>query len=174
MRKLIATTFLAALFVSPLALAQDRQLDPIFEYTPVSGQPDQGCFDNRYDDRNVLVRGATSMAGQTIIGGLIGAAIGNQIGGGSGKDIATGIGVALGASAGAYNAQRQRDARIRECQQYQGYANNYRGQPQAAVSRGGYSNYGNNNNAYRDTASHVPVSGGYGTPSDYDRLTSGR
>lgn len=171
MRKLIITTFLTAMFASPLALAQNRQLDPIFEYTPASGQPDQSCFDNSRDDRNVIVRGATSVAGQTIIGGLIGAALGNQIGGGSGKDIATGIGVALGASAGAYNAQRQREARIRECQQTQGYANNYARQPQGVVSRGNSNSYGN---AYRDTASNVPVSSGYGGRSDYDRLTSGR
>lgn len=126
MRKLLATTFLTAVLASPMALAQNRQLDPIFQVVPASAQAaDAACFDNTRDDRNIFVRGATSVAGQTIIGGLLGAALGNQIGGGSGKDIATGVGAAIGASAGAYNANRQQQARTRECQQNQDYTNSY-------------------------------------------------
>ncbi len=153
MRKLIATTFLTALLASPMALAQDRQLDPIFEVTQVSGQPDASCIENTRDDRNIFVRAATSTVGQTIIGGLLGAALGNQIGGGSGKDIATGVGAAVGASAGAYNAQRQREARIRECQQYQGYANN------------GNNSYGQNSygNGYSNSPTYQSGYGDYNT-----------
>jgi len=151
------------MLASPMALAQDRQLDPIFQVTPISGQADASCFENTRDDRNIFVRGATSTAGQTIIGGLLGAALGNQIGGGSGKDIATGVGAAIGASAGAYNANRQRQARIRECQQFQsysgqsgnpGYNTGYGGQ---ANNQGGYQ--GNYQSAYQNTGQNTGQNG---------------
>ena len=112
---------LGAALVVPAATAAERELDPIFEVTPVDGTPAQDCF-RQADDRNVFVRGATSTAGQTIIGGLLGAAIGNQIGSGSGRDIATGVGAAAGAAIGAERARRQQQADIRSCQQYRGYA----------------------------------------------------
>lgn len=137
MRKIIATAFIGATMASPMALAE-RSLDPIFQVMPVSGQPDSSCFENTRDNRNVVVRGATSTAGQTVIGGLIGAAVGNRFGGGSGRDIATGVGAAAGAAAGAWNANRMEQQRIRECQQYQDYANQGGGY---STDSGG-SNYG--------------------------------
>lgn len=153
-RTLMATTCLTALLASPLALAQNRDVDPIFQVTGNS-QSAANCVDSAGDDRNILVRGATSTAGQTIIGGLLGAAAGNQIGGGSGKDIATGVGAAAGASAGAYNAQRQREARIRNCQQSRNYTSNqtqtrsYEASANAPTSNSGpyRSNYNSNSNS---------------------------
>lgn len=151
-RTLMATTCVTALLASPLTLAQNRDVDPIFQVTGNS-QSAANCVETAGDDRNILVRGATSTAGQTIIGGLLGAAVGNQIGGGSGKDIATGVGAAAGASAGAYNAQRQREARIRNCQQSQNYTSNqtrgYEASANAPASNSGpyRSNYNSNNSS---------------------------
>ncbi len=88
-------------------------VDPIFSAVP--GQR-VNCA-NPPDDRNVIVRGATSTAGQAVIGGLAGGVVGNQFGSGSGRDLATGAGVAAGAAAGAYNANRMQDQRIIGCRQ---------------------------------------------------------
>lgn len=121
MFKRILPLVLGAALVVPAASAAERELDPIFRATPMEGTPDAGCF-NQPDNRNAIVRGASSTAGQTIIGGLLGAAIGNQIGSGSGRDIATGVGAAAGAAIGAERAHRQQQARTRACQQYQSYA----------------------------------------------------
>lgn len=118
-KKILPLTLAAALTV-PAAAAADRELDPIFEATPVDGPRDPGCF-QQDDRRNPIVRGATSSAGQTIIGGLIGALVGNQIGSGSGRDIATGVGAAAGAAIGAERARRQQQARVQACQQYRAY-----------------------------------------------------
>lgn len=127
MRVLISSLMTGAILATGTAFAGERQLDPIFAATPVDqGQPAQECF-NAPDNRNVVVRGATSTTGQTIIGGLLGAALGDRFGDGSGNDLATGVGAALGAASGAWNAQRMQEQRVRECQQYQGYANSQQG-----------------------------------------------
>ncbi|MDT0634732.1 glycine zipper domain-containing protein [Spectribacter hydrogenooxidans] len=126
MRVLISSLMTGAILATGTAFAGERQLDPIFAATPVDGQPAQSCF-NGADNRNAVVRGATSTTGQTIIGGLLGAALGDQFGSGGGNDLATGVGAALGAASGAWNAQRMREQRVRECQQYQGYANGQQG-----------------------------------------------
>lgn len=119
MRKWILSLIVGAGLAMP-AMAAERELDPIFQNTGVQGQPSAECF-NR-DNRNAIVKGATSTAGQTIIGGLVGAVAGDQIGSGSGNDIATGVGAAAGAATGAWNANRMENQRIRECQQVQDYA----------------------------------------------------
>ena len=70
------------------------------------------------DNRNKVVRGATSTVGQAAVGGAAGGLIGNQFGGkGAGQNIATGVGAAAGLAAGAWNAQRMKNNRIRQCQQ---------------------------------------------------------
>lgn len=120
MRKLIPTiAFLGAALAAP-AFGAERQLDPIFRVTPIQGTPAQSCFEDR--GGNIFVEGATSVIGQSIIGGLLGALIGDQFGSGSGNDLATGIGAVAGVAAGAWNAQRMEEERIRQCQQRQSYA----------------------------------------------------
>lgn len=119
MRKWILSLTLGAALAAP-AFGAERELDPIFKTTGVQGQPAAECF-NR-DNRNAVVKGATSTTGQTIIGGLLGALAGDQVGSGSGNDIATGVGAAVGAATGAWNANRMENQRIRECQQYEDYA----------------------------------------------------
>lgn len=123
MRKWILGLIMGAALATP-AFAGDYRLDPIFRVMGIQGQPAATCFHR--DRRNVFVQGATSMAGQTIIGGLLGAALGNEIGSGDGNDIATGVGAALGAAIGAWNANRLENQRIRRCQQYLDYARSYR------------------------------------------------
>lgn len=134
MRKFIPTLMVTAMLAAAPAFAGER-LDPIFQVMPTQGQPAQACFEQ--DNRNVLVEGATSVVGQTIIGGLLGALIGDQFGSGSGNDIAVGVGIAAGAAAGAWNAQRMEQNRVQQCQQYQGYARGY--------DNGGYGNAGGYN-----------------------------
>lgn len=126
MRSFITTLILGAMLISPAAFAAGHRLDPIFQVTPVDGRPDPGCFQHATDNRNPVVRALTSLTGQVIIGGLLGAALGNQIGDGNGQEIATGIGAAIGASLGARHARSQQRSRTRACQRYRGYANNYR------------------------------------------------
>ncbi len=113
-RAALAVTMMIALFATGCATSQPT-VDPIFRAVP--GQR-VNCA-TPPDNRNVVMRGATSMPGQAIIGGLAGGVIGNQFGSGSGRDIATGAGAAAGATAGAYNANRMQDQRAIECQQRQ-------------------------------------------------------
>jgi len=90
-------------------------VDPIF--TAVPG----GKYDCYYaaDDRNVVVKGATSTVGQAAVAGAAGGLLGNQIGSGRGRDIATGVGAAAGLAAGAWNARRMQDNRVDDCLQRQ-------------------------------------------------------
>ncbi|MDN5862948.1 MAG: glycine zipper 2TM domain-containing protein [Salinisphaera sp.] len=123
MYKFIATLTVAAAMAAAPAFAGQR-LDPIFQVVGAQeGPPAQSCFTQ--DNRNIFVQGATSVIGQTIIGGLLGALLGDQIGSGDGNDIATGVGAAAGAAAGAWNAQRMEQDRIQRCQRYQSYVRNY-------------------------------------------------
>ncbi|MAA74720.1 MAG: hypothetical protein CMN28_08445 [Salinisphaeraceae bacterium] len=167
MRRIIATTFLGATLASPMALA-GPDMDPIFNVTPIAGQPAQNCFETAGQDRNIVTRGATSTAGQTIIGGVLGAAVGNRFGDGSGRDIATGVGAAAGAAAGAWNANRMEQARIRECQQGASYANNGGGNYGAGSSADygqtyGSGGYDGRNPGYGSTLTSGSSGGGYVT-----------
>jgi len=89
------------------------EVDPIF--TAVPG----GKYDCYYqtDNRNTVVKGATSTVGQAAVGGAAGGLLGNQIGSGSGRDIATGVGAAAGLAAGAWNARRMQNNRVNDCLQ---------------------------------------------------------
>jgi uncharacterized protein YcfJ len=113
----------AALLLAGCASNPKPQVDPIFQAVP-GGQYD--CY-YQTDDRNLAVKGATSTAGQAVIGGAAGGLLGNRFGSGSGRDIATGVGVAAGAAAGAWNARRMDNNRVNDCLQRQnGYQNSYR------------------------------------------------
>lgn len=112
-------TLAAGLLLGGCASDPKPQVDPIFQAVP------GGRYDCYYqdDNRNPAVKGATSTAGQALIGAAAGGLLGNQIGSGSGRDIATGAGALGGAAAGAWNAQRMQNNRLRECQQRQnGYS----------------------------------------------------
>jgi len=116
-RKTLSAVLLGVAVTLPAtAGAQDHSMDPIFEVTSANGPRDVSCFERAGHDRHPIARGLSSTAGQSVIGGLIGAAIGNQIGSGSGRDIATGVGAAIGSGIGAQRAQAQSEARVRECQ----------------------------------------------------------
>ncbi|MES1938783.1 17 kDa surface antigen [Salinisphaera sp. T5B8] len=110
----------ACLLVAGCASNPKPQVDPIFQAVP-GGQYD--CY-YQNDDRNVAVKGATSTAGQAIIGGAAGGLLGNQIGSGSGRDIATGLGALAGAGAGAWNARRMENNRLNDCLQRSGNPGN--------------------------------------------------
>lgn len=110
-----AATLAGVLLLAGCASNPKPEVDPIFQAVP-GGRYD--CY-YQQDDRNVVTKGATSTAGQAVIGGAAGGLLGNQFGGGSGRDIATGVGVAAGAAAGAWNANRMQDNRLRDCQQRQ-------------------------------------------------------
>ncbi|MES1950815.1 17 kDa surface antigen [Salinisphaera sp. S4-8] len=110
----------ACLLVAGCASNPKPQVDPIFQAVP-GGQYD--CY-YQNDDRNVAVKGATSTAGQAIIGGTAGGLLGNQIGSGSGRDIATGLGALAGAGAGAWNARRMENNRLNDCLQRSGNPGN--------------------------------------------------
>lgn len=128
MRRFIMTLLLGAALASPAAFAGAYQYQPdaIFQVTRASAQPVAACYQRTRDSRNPIVRGLTSLSGQTIIGGLIGAVIGNQFGGGDGKKIATGVGAAIGASMGARHARSTQQTRNRVCQsQYRNRAGGY-------------------------------------------------
>ncbi|MES1929457.1 hypothetical protein SADO_09372 [Salinisphaera dokdonensis CL-ES53] len=126
---LITTLLTGVLFAAGCASNPKPQVDPIFQAVP------GGKYDCYYqtDDRNVAVKGATSTAGQAVIGGAAGGLLGNQFGGGSGRDIATGVGVAAGAAAGAWNAKRMENNRTNDCLQRQ---NTYQGGYQPANQSG--------------------------------------
>jgi outer membrane lipoprotein SlyB len=110
----------SSIFVAGCASNPQPQVDPIFQAVP-GGQYD--CY-YQSDDRNVAVKGATSTAGQAVLGGAAGGVLGNQFGSGSGRDIATGLGVVAGASAGAWNARRMENNRLNDClQRGNGYQN---------------------------------------------------
>ena len=110
----------SSIFVAGCASNPRPQVDPIFQAVP-GGQYD--CY-YQSDDRNVAVKGATSTAGQAVLGGAAGGVLGNQFGSGSGRDIATGLGVVAGASAGAWNARRMENNRLNDClQRGNGYQN---------------------------------------------------
>ncbi|MES1923886.1 glycine zipper 2TM domain-containing protein [Salinisphaera sp. T31B1] len=94
-------------------------VDPIFTAVP-GGRYD--CY-TQQDDRNVFAKGATSTAGQAVIGGAAGGLLGNQFGSGTGRDIGTGLGVAAGAAAGAWNARRMQNNRLDHCLQRTGGQN---------------------------------------------------
>lgn len=112
----LATSLLAAITMLAGCASNPRpEVDPIFTAVP-GGKYD--CYYAR-DDRNVVVKGATSTAGQAVVGGAAGALLGNQFGSGTGRDIATGVGVAAGAAAGAWNANRMQNNRLNDCQQQQ-------------------------------------------------------
>ena len=110
----------ACLLVAGCASNPRPQVDPIFQAVP-GGQYD--CY-YQNDDRNVAVKGATSTAGQAIIGGAAGGLLGNQVGSGSGRDIATGLGALAGAGAGAWNARRMENNRLNDCLQRSGNPGN--------------------------------------------------
>ncbi|ERJ20548.1 hypothetical protein T35B1_00315 [Salinisphaera shabanensis T35B1] len=120
-RHLLAAGLVASsIFVAGCASNPRPQVDPIFQAVP-GGQYD--CY-YQSDDRNVAVKGATSTAGQAVLGGAAGGVLGNQFGSGSGRDIATGLGVVAGASAGAWNARRMENNRLNDClQRGNGYQN---------------------------------------------------
>lgn len=105
----------ALLLASGCASNPTPQVDPIFQAVP-GGQYD--CY-YQADDRNMAVKGATSTAGQAVVGGAAGGLLGNQFGSGSGRDIATGLGVVAGAATGAWNARRMDNNRVNNCLQRQ-------------------------------------------------------
>lgn len=109
---------MVALLATGCASNPEPRIDPIFQAVP-GGKYD--CY-YRTDNRNVAVRGATSSAGQAVVGGAAGGLLGNQFGSGSGRDIATGLGVVAGAATGAWNARRMQNNRVDDClQQRSGY-----------------------------------------------------
>jgi|GEM_PF-1980882 len=117
-RRIIASSVSTLLLCSVLALSgcannPKPEVDPIF--TAVPG----GKYDCYYaqDNRNVVVKGATSTAGQAVLGGVAGGLVGNQFGSGRGQDIGTGLGAAAGAAAGAWNAKRMDSNRLNDCLQ---------------------------------------------------------
>ena len=128
-RPLIAALLSGLFFVTGCASNPKPQVDPIFQAVP-GGQYD--CY-YQSDDRNVAVKGATSTAGQAVIGGAAGGLLGNQFGSGSGRDIATGVGALAGAGAGAWNARRMENNRLNNCLQRQ---NTYPGGYQPANQSG--------------------------------------
>ena len=120
-RYLFAASMAAAsLLVAGCASNPRPQVDPIFQAGP-GGQYE--CY-YQNDDRNVAVKGATSKAGQAVLGAAAGGVVGNQFGSGSGRDIATGLGALAGAGAGAWNARRMENNRLNDClQRSNGYQN---------------------------------------------------
>jgi len=118
--RIFFSALLGAGFLAGCASNPQPDVDPVFQAVP-GGQYE--CY-YQEDNRNVAVKGATSTAGQAVIGGAAGGLLGNQIGDGSGRDIATGVGAVAGAAAGAWNSQRMKNNRLRECQQRR---NQYRG-----------------------------------------------
>lgn len=114
------STVAAIVLMAGCASNPKPQVDPIFQAVP-GGKYD--CY-YRPDNRNVAVKGATSTAGQAVLGGAAGGVLGNQFGSGSGRDIATGLGVAAGAATGAWNARRMENNRLNDCLQQQNYYNN--------------------------------------------------
>lgn len=117
----VKAPFAAACLIVGVALLNgcastpDHQVDPIFNAVPGGTY----ACENAGDNRNVVVKGATSTAGQAVVGGAAGGVLGNQFGSGSGRDIATGVGVAAGAAAGAWNANRMANNRLNDCRQQQ-------------------------------------------------------
>lgn len=103
-----------ALLMAGCASQPKPEVDPLFQVVP------GGRYECYYapDDRNLALKGATSTAGQAVIGGAAGGLLGNRFGSGSGRDIGTGVGVAAGAAAGAWNARRMDNNRVNDCLQY--------------------------------------------------------
>lgn len=111
------TAIAAVVLAAGCASNPGPQVDAIFQAVP------GGKYDCYYqtDERNVAVKGATSTAGQAVIGGAAGGVLGNQFGHGSGRDIATGLGLAAGAATGAWNARRMENNRLNNCLQQPSY-----------------------------------------------------
>jgi uncharacterized protein YcfJ len=86
-------------------------VDPIIRYVTVN-RPRERCYDD------VERRPAPGVAGQTAVGGVIGAAIGRQFGGGTGRDLSTALGAAAGAAIAHERAERNlgySDVPVRRC-----------------------------------------------------------
>lgn len=109
----VAAGLTGLLLLAGCASQRGPQVDPIFNAVP-GGR--YACA-NSSDNRNAVVKGATSTAGQAAIGGAAGGLLGNQFGSGTGKDIATGVGAAAGLAAGAWNANRMSNNRYQDCVQ---------------------------------------------------------
>lgn len=121
----LATGIVGALLVVGCATQRGPQVDPIFQAVPGG----RYACSNASDNRNAVVKGATSQVGQAAAGGAVGGLLGNQIGSGTGRDIATGVGAAAGLAAGAWNANRMADNRYQDCRRRnQSYNNNRSGQ----------------------------------------------
>lgn len=117
----LAVGAIGAAMLVGCATQRGPQVDPIFQSVPGG----RYACSNTPDNRNAVVKGATSQVGQAAIGGAAGGLIGNQFGSGTGKDIATGIGAAAGLAAGAWNANRMANNRYQDCvQQNNAYQNN--------------------------------------------------
>lgn len=120
--RLLPAALFGALLLIGCASSPQPEVDSVFQAVP-GGKYE--CY-YQQDNRNVAVKGATSTAGQAVMGGAAGGLLGNQIGSGSGRDIATGVGIAAGAAAGAWNADRMKNNRLRNCQQRRNaYQNGY-------------------------------------------------
>lgn len=128
---------LMILLLAGCATQRGPQVDPIFNAVPGG----RYACSNTTDDRNMVVKGATSTVGQAAVGGAAGGLLGNQFGSGTGQDIATGVGAAAGLAAGAWNAKRMSNNRYQDCVQqnnaYQ-YGNGQRNGNNDAA--GGYRN----------------------------------
>lgn len=120
----LATGIIGATLLAGCATQRGPQVDPIFQAVPGG----RYACSNAGDNRNAVVKGATSQVGQAAIGGAAGGLLGNQFGSGTGRDIATGIGAAAGLAAGVWNANRMANNRHQGClQRNSTYNNNYDG-----------------------------------------------